>query len=550
MNERTINKNKDSTNSGFLYRQVFQTKLSLFVVLVLLTSFIIQPIERVSADEVFIEDAPASAQEVVVAEIPPAPVSEPVSLETLIIETENDTSDTVDTVDAIDVEDAVDETSLLTPPVSEESESVIVVPLEPEASTTADTTTVEETIELPDTVIDETIAEYTPTTPPLHNLQTDESGNVVTPPDPAAVIDTPIIEANATATVLANSVTAVSTVSSDGVIQFEKNDCVVVADGSFYCQPQKADTELSTDGFYALPDRDGDLEIYIQKAGVLEQLTFNDVDDAAPYFDSVSNTIVWHRLVSDRYQIVEYSVATGDEIQITSDSVNNMEPTRSGRYTVWQRWSGNNWDIVLYDGKNTTILTTALEHDVAPKVRGDLVVWNRLAYDRAQTIELYDIQTGEYTTISDTEGGIISNPRMVLVYESAFANGDVITKGYDIETGKITPLSALPAQIPDELPTPDSTGETRALIQAKPLTEEEVESGAIGTTTPVINPPEVPVQEIMETIATTTVFASSTTFATELTLDLRPVEAANPSPITDVIVPVFIASTSEATMTE
>jgi hypothetical protein len=307
---------------------------------------------------------------------------------------------------------------------------------------------------------------------------------------------------------------------------------------------------LSTDGFYALPDRDGDLEIYIQQAGVLEQLTFNDVDDAAPYFDSVSNTIVWHRLVSDRYQIVEYSVATGDEIEITSDTVNNMEPTRSGKYTVWQRWSGNNWDIVLYDGKNTTILTTTLEHDVAPKVRGDLVVWNRLGYDKAQTIELYDIETGEYTSISDTEGGIISNPRMVLVYESAFANGDIVTKGYDIETGKITPLSALPVQIPDELPTPDSTGETRALIQAKPPTEDDAETGTVGTTTPAIDPPQNTPQRDIEPIATTTIFASSTSYTAELTLDLRPVENPITPPISDVVVPVFSASTTEVNVTE
>ena len=64
---------------------------------------------------------------------------------------------------------------------------------------------------------------------------------------------------------------------------------------------------------------------------------------------------------------------------------------------------------------------------------------------------------------------------MVLVYETEFENGDVVTKGYDVATGEIAPLATIPTELPDELPVPDSTGETRALIQNKNPSKEETE---------------------------------------------------------------------------
>jgi hypothetical protein len=184
---------------------------------------------------------------------------------------------------------------------------------------------------------------------------------------------------------------------------------------------------------------------------------------------------------------MSHDVRSGSESQLTTDSVNNMEPTRAGTYTVWQHWNTDNWDIMLYDGVTTKLITSVPEHDIAPKIRGNLVIWNRLSRDSTQTIELYDLTTGEYTSIADSEGGELSNPRMVLVYDAQFQNGDVVTKGYDVDSREITELTAIPVAVPENIPTPDTTGETRALIQVKSTGRDDSE---VITIVPTIDPPE------------------------------------------------------------
>ena len=338
----------------------------------------------------------------------------------------------------------------------------------------------------------------------------------------------------------------VSTVQSDSQIQFNKADCVAVADGSFYCQPKKPVPPLSQNGFFALPDSDGDLEIYMQKDGQMNQLTHNTVDDAAPFYDSLSQTIVWHRLIDDRYQIMSYIIESGEETQLTSGTVNNMEPNRAGAYTVWQHWNADNWDIELSDGKTTKILTSSLEHDIAPSIRGTLVVWNKLGFDKSQTIELYDISSGEFTTITDTDGGVISNPRMVLVYESSFENGDVVTKGYDMLTGEIAELASTPVQMPDEIPPPDSTGETRALIQAKSGQKEEseiIDGSQLKTADP--DPNLVPQSSVISNASTSLTLLVATS-SPSLTLDLR-LESTEPVVhTTDIMIEAFTTTTTVA----
>ncbi len=539
MNASIITTTQHTTFSGTMYQQVFRTKRARFVVLLLLLSFVLQPIERAQADETaVVETSEVTAPET-------EPLEDSVD-ERAVVVTQVESNDTTEHTETVTPAERGDEsvqnvTETVIEVAVEDASVIIPVTESLQASSTEENTELVITDERIEQTIDDYTTEIIDEVPVVTEIDT--AGNVTADTPPDTIIETPATDVTATSTVIAESAIAVSTVSSDGMIQFDKSDCVTVADGSFYCQPKKSAEELSRDGLFALPDRDGDLEIYIQKSGELVQVTFNDVDDAAPYFDSISNTLVWHRMIDDRYHIVSHDLATGVEEVLTSDSVNNMEPTRAGDYTVWQRWSGDNWDIVLHDGRTSTILTTALEHDIAPKVRGTLVVWNRVSFDRTQTVELYDIKTGEYTSISDKEGGTISNPRMVIVYESTFANGDIVTKGYDIETGEITPLSAVPLELPEELPTPDSTGETRALIQAKTTTKEDLETNDLGTTTPsVIGPePENATSTVtVSVLATSTaVFASSPSLAEELTLDLRPTASSVGSTTTDVVVPSF-----------
>ncbi len=254
------------------------------------------------------------------------------------------------------------------------------------------------------------------------------------------------------------------TVTSSEQVVFDKDSCVLVDDGTYYCRTGESPDMERPDGVYSFPDSDGDLEIFIQRNGELTQITFNTLEDAAPWYDAVSNTIVWHRSINDRYQIMSYVVTTGNESQLTSDTTNNMQPTRSGVYTAWQSWIDNNWEIVLFDGAEMQRITFAPEHDIAPQIRNGLLLWSR-GSGANQTAEIYNIATGEFVSIKDIDGGIVSNPRMVVLYESRVNGGDVVVRGYDMMTGQIIPIGATPARVPVRIPNPDDTPEPRALIQ-------------------------------------------------------------------------------------
>jgi hypothetical protein len=253
---------------------------------------------------------------------------------------------------------------------------------------------------------------------------------------------------------------------SDSGFMFGKNECTELASGSFYClEPRE---NVLEDALFAAPDKDGDLEIFLVRGGIQSQITDNFIDDAAPFFDQNSETMVWHRLIEDRYQIISYDLASGEETQLTRSGTNNMEPVRQGTYTVWQRWVNNNWEVVLYDGTSEEQISHASAHDIAPYIHGALVVWNRYGAAGEKTIEMYDIASKTYVTVDDPEGLSVKNPRMVLVYDQMHPNGDIVTKGYDMIARKFIQLDTLPRDLPDEIPASEPTSETRALIQSKP----------------------------------------------------------------------------------
>ena len=529
MNKANHNKKNIRPRQVILYRNVFYSRVSTAVVLTLCLSFLLQPVERVFASE----NTQTEPETNVVINL---------AVDAGLSNTSEETTAEV----IVDEEPGV-EGSVETAPETISDETEVEIETDPTTTTDKQNAGTENS----DGGMSQDPTEDTGTTT---EFTAEEIEELINPED--ELPDVEFIDSTTTATATTEIPVAVSTVNSDAVMQFNRNDCVTVEDGSFYCQSKKQEAEQGTDGMYALQDKDGDLEIFLQKNGELAQLTFNTVDDAAPVFDAKSNTIVWHRLVDERYQIISYNLDTGAEAQLTADNVNNMEPSRSGNYTVWQRWNDTNWDIVLYDGTETKFLTDSLQHDIAPNVKGDLVMWNRLASDNTQTIELFDIVTEEFTTITDEEGGALSNPRMVLVYETAFANGDVVTKGYDVETGEVTPLANDPAELPEELPAPDATGETRALVQPKNPVKEDSEfgedvypgidtgNGGNGTTTASttteVMPGDLHIASTSPYIAGSTPnVGTSTETITDMTLDLTPPLTENIDVPQDLIVPPY-----------
>ncbi len=246
---------------------------------------------------------------------------------------------------------------------------------------------------------------------------------------------------------------------------FTRSECVSVGNGSFYCStPQEPTSVIGVDRVFSASDATGDREIFIERAGVLDQLTLNELEDDAPYYDAQSNSIVFHRLLNDRYQIFSLDLSTGDERQLTFDRYNNMQPARDGTGTVWQGWVGNDWEIMLEENDEVIMLTDNTVNDVSPKINGAYITWQTFE-NGGWKVKVYDRSTREVEVIGESDGASVENPRFVLVYDSKQDNGDIETKGYDLETKQTVPLSAVPTSVPENLPEPDQTGENRALVQ-------------------------------------------------------------------------------------
>jgi len=485
-----------------VYRFGFQTNLAFVASLLLCSSLILQPIASVYAQE------PTTITEV--PESPPADTTpEPVMAESI---SEPDVLDDGD--DVLDL-----------PPA--ESNTIAV-----EASTsTSASAPVGSPASIPESVV---IVASSTTQPSESEIETDQGDNpnldvetdetnlnldVETNSDDGDFDNNPEV-----ATTTATQNAAVTVVQNDNVLAFNKNECTEVEDGSFYCQRIAYD-QIAENDLFSAPDATGDMEIYVVQNGQQHKVTDNIYEDASPYFDAKSETIVWHRLINDRYQIISYDVQTGEETQLTDSSVNNMEPTRSGNYTVWQRWVKNNWEIILHTGSEERQLTDSIEHDIAPYIRGDLLIWNVRSSNGSQTLMTYDIGSDTFNQIKDSDGVSVANPRMLVMYEAQYQNGDTVMKGFDLLTGEIIPIQGTPRNIPPTIPDPDTTGEIRALPPTPQVEEDLVVDTDIDTGDD--DPEPDPVLDQYEAgdlvITSTSTIATTTTVVaeTEFDLDLR-----------------------------
>jgi hypothetical protein len=145
---------------------------------------------------------------------------------------------------------------------------------------------------------------------------------------------------------------------------------------------------------------------------------------------------------------------------------------------------------MLYDGNEQRQITNNTQNDVSPHMREGYIVW-QTQFEDAWQVAVYDQETKEVEYIA-SEGGLkVENPRFVLVYDSTDKNGDSRTVGYDFDSKSSFDLGVLPQELPEELPEPDQTGETRALIQNKQTSREgeqevidvEPQTTSSGTTT-------------------------------------------------------------------
>lgn len=536
------------TESVFLYKVVYRSSWAIWCVLILLGSLLLQPIERASAAEIIDIEPDAAADAVSISEPEPPQesvhtTSEPDAQIVDVDEPEDTITDQTQDTDETS-EEAPEEASAIhtTPavtaaaPTTETVRSTSSTPVAaaPKASTTSTTTqpitnvvtpssdTVATTTEVntstasstqgmgdedQEVAADDTVDPETLSTDVLIDETSQPDNHTNTVPEIADVTET-TVQSTTTATTTAQESGVAVQFSDLNYYQFSKQECVSVGEGGYYCSDEVTNNAPQMeDALYAAVDASGDKEIYLRTKGVLQQLSDNQLEDDAPFYDPKSETVVWHRLVQGRYQIVSYDLTTKQETILTANQQNDMEPARDGVYTVWQRWVENNWEIVLHDGVSETQITDNEQHDIAPSIRGGYVMWNTTR-NSEHAVEVYDIATGMHSMIADEAGAQILNPRFVLVYDTKFDNGDIVTKGYDLDSGEVVPLSAVPGQLPTEIPSPETTDETRALIQAKPTNKDDkLASTTAGNT--------------LKTATSTTSFATSTSATAPQDLDLR-----------------------------
>lgn len=276
-------------------------------------------------------------------------------------------------------------------------------------------------------------------------------------------------------------------ISEENFYQFSKQSCVAVGDGTYHCSSSDiVDYDLQS-VVYSDLGANGNMEIYLQTSkGDIKQVTDNEYDDTAPYYDAETLQVVWQRSIDDRYQIVLYDIAKDKESQLTFSRTNNMEPKVSADGVVWQAWDNNDWEIMYFDGTATDQITDNLLQDVTPVIQDGYILWTVIGRSE-QEAKVYSLDSGEILTIEGHDGGSIDNPRFVLVYDTKFANGDIITKGFDPATGISEQISARAAPEPIEIPATDTTGEIRALIQNKSSHEDEFDIDKAPTSDPQLD---------------------------------------------------------------
>ncbi|MEN9920313.1 MAG: hypothetical protein RL538_206 [Candidatus Parcubacteria bacterium] len=427
-------KNVRKRQSAWLYSAVFNGALSTCLIFILFASFLIQPFHKALAAEPseVSEEAPAVAEDVKVQEelVEPEPEPQPTP----------ETTETTEMTGEEAIEEGpdteIEEVSDVVPDVTEED---IDTELPAEGDTDAE----------PD------------------GGDTDGS-------DMEAGSEENAEEEEAHKNKKPEQVVQVEgLVTEENFYQFSKQSCVEVGGGTYHCTTS---TEGVTDAqsiAYAERDGGGDMEIFVRTSkNRVKQLTDNDYDDTSPHYDPESMRVVWQRLVDGRQQILLYDIMEEKESQLTFSRTNNMEPKVSNDGIVWQAWDEHDWEIMYFDGTYTEQLTENESQDVAPVIEDGYVLWNVLGGDEQQA-RLYDLDTKETISIEGHEGGTISNPRFVLVYDTEYENGDVVTQSLDPATGLSEPVAARPAPEPINIPESDPVGEIRALITSGKSKDEK-----------------------------------------------------------------------------
>ena len=273
-----------------------------------------------------------------------------------------------------------------------------------------------------------------------------------------------------------SSFTEVVSVNNKNKYQFSASECSVVESGSFFCvKAESVKTDVSQTSVYTDVGPAGFTDIFIKDTSRTSNITSSSYNNSSPFYDSKSNTVVFQTEYQGRHIIESYDVRKKITTRITNGQYNDVLPKRNGDYIVWQRWLNNAWQIVLFDGMSERVITTSAHHNLSPSINEGMILWSTFNSAGEKIGAYYDIATERLVYIDSVVEGRIQNPRFVLVYETVSNNGDIITHGFDPETGLSKPIASLPAVPLPEIPSPDPVGEVRALTSKNDEDETGIE---------------------------------------------------------------------------
>lgn len=455
-------KTKNKRPVAFIYAVVFNSTFAVLLVFMLLASFAIQPIHQAYANEALAESNPEPEQTItagdvetnqpneITEDLPLAQIDEPEEIE--VVDDFNNSSIDESTVDIPQeqITDSEGEESATNTVSSGDDENDIDV---------ANTDGEDDMSTSSDEEVDGTVSSSDSDTDDEAVDDNEISDDIAT--------TTAVEVSTSTATSTQDLVEAQPLINDDNYYQFSKTSCVGIGDGTFHCTLNTGSEINAQSVVYADMGANKNMEIFLKTAkGTIKQLTDNEYDDTSPNYDAESRQIVWQRLIDSRYQIILYDIDEETEAQLTFSRTNNMEPKVSKSGIVWQSWDNNDWEVMYFDGKYTDQITKNELQDVAPAIHDGYILWSVLGGEE-QEARVYSLDSGEILNINGYEGGLINNPRFVLVYDTQYDNGDIVTQGFDPITGLSAPIAAKPVEDPIDIPDTESTGETKALIQNK-----------------------------------------------------------------------------------
>lgn len=226
---------------------------------------------------------------------------------------------------------------------------------------------------------------------------------------------------------------------------------------------------------------DGLLRVYYLEGD--NKIFVSDEENNSKHAHLKGEYIVWVTEPGDRPgQIYRYHVPSGFAIQITNSGT-NLKPVVSLKgEVVWERWTGDRWQLFFFDGKSTVQLTSG-DVSVNADIEGDSIVyakqnasgtWTAVGYSISQdkTVEITIGSGAKHPRVENGEvflGAVGNNPgeKFILTLD------DLFLLGFDKPQATPSPEPTKPETVTEKEVKAELTATPSAILEATPSAQTE-----------------------------------------------------------------------------